>query len=592
MEQTERLWKSRGKDASPEQTVARIQALLRQHGFESTYEPQPPQMDTCYCSRVTVNDFGSNGKGFSPQLCKASGYAELMERMQNKVLSIGSRRDSDYYRKMNAWFPTDDLQGHVHPSVQQIKDKLTESARQMGEPDPEAAVARMLRSWSVDGHYVMRKFYSVSEDREVLLPVTFFQTFTGTNGMAAGNTLAEAIVQGLSEILERHATMRILYEGLTPPEIPRSFLREACPSLYDLILRIEENPNYHVTVLDASLGQGIPCVASVIYNTATLTAGIKFGAYPDLRVALERCFSESMQGWILEEFTKTGTVTYSPIGRSSWTNLLNIMKVSKGMYPATLLCGQPAWAFTPWPAVPHGDNRQLLYAMLALLKALGKDIYIQDVSFMDFPSVYIYVPEMSEISPVDMLWMHECEMKRDAQYLFADLEAVGKPEAKKLLDLARIKQRSYMDNVVSQLACASFRETMPGGADEMGFLAAVCCLYLDMDKEALSFLAGVPRTPYIKAVQHYITARRSGLSHERAEDLLTKLSGPDVAKLVCDQFADRTGILPKIYPRCTGRCGSCGVDCSQPRIQQDYEKLLFLDKQKDLGAENIRALFV
>ena len=65
-----------------------------------------------------------------------------------------------------------------------------------------------------------------------------------------------------------------------------------------------------------------------------------------------------------------------------------------------------------------------------------------------------------------------------------------------------------------------------------------------------------------------------------------------MAKLVCGQFADRTGILPKIYPRCTGRCGSCGVDCSQPRIQQDYEKLLFLDKQKDLGAENIRALFV
>lgn len=592
MQPSDHLWKSRGKEASPEQTVARIQALLQQYGFESTYDPQPPQMGTCYCSRVSVNDFGSNGKGFSAQLCKASGYAELMERMQNKVLSIGSRRDSDYYRKMNAWFPTDDLQGDVHPSVQQIKDKLTESARQMGEQNPEEAVARMLRSWSVDGHYVMRKFYSVAEDREVLLPVTFFQTFTGTNGMAAGNTLAEAIVQGLSEILERHATMRILYEGLTPPEIPRSFLQEACPELYKLILAIEENPNYHVTVLDASLGQGIPCVASVIYNTATLTAGIKFGAYPDLRVALERCFSESMQGWLLEEFTKTGTITYAPITRSSWTNLLNIMKVSKGIYPATLLCGKPSWDFRPWPAVAQGDNKQLLASMLCLLKAMGKDIYIQDVSFMDFPSVYIYVPEMSEISPVDMLWMHECEMKRDAQYLFSDLESVGKPEAKKLLDLARIKQRSYMDNVIPQLACASFRQTMPGGADEMGFLAAICCLYLDMDKEALSFLAGVPRTPYIKAVQHYITASRSGMSPAQVEELLHKLAGEELAKQVCSQFADRTKLLSKIYPPCTGQCSGCSVDCSQPRIQRDYETLLLLDKQKDLGAENIRALFV
>jgi hypothetical protein len=199
---------------------------------------------------------------------------------------------------------------------------------------------------------------------------------------------------------------------------------------------------------------------------------------------------------------------------------------------------------------------------------------------------------MSEISPVDMLWMHECEMKRDAQYLFSDLESVGKPEAKKLLDLARIKQRSYMDNVIPQLACASFRQTMPGGADEMGFLAAICCLYLDMDKEALSFLAGVPRTPYIKAVQHYITASRSGMSPAQVEELLHKLAGEELAKQVCSQFADRTKLLSKIYPPCTGQCSGCSVDCSQPRIQRDYETLLLLDKQKDLGAENIRALFV
>ena len=581
----------RGKDAAPEQTVARIRKILEDNGFDSIYEQQPPQLDTCYCSRVTVHDFGSNGKGFSPEFCQASGYAELMERMQNRVLSISSRRDSDYYRNMNAWFPTDTLLGQVHPCVQNIKDQLEHSAEQMGFDDPAEAVRQMLCSWSVDGKYVMRPFYSVSEKREVMLPVTFLQTFSGTNGMAAGNTLEEALVQGLSEILERYATMQILYRGLTPPEIPREYLQEHCPKIFDLIGVIEQDPKYRVTVLDASLGQQIPCVASVIYNTQTLTAGVKFGAYPEMEIALERCFSESMQGWVLEDFTKTGVITYAPMNRSSWTNLLNIMKVSKGIYPASLFVGEESWSFCPWQSQGGRSNKALLQDMIWLIESMGSQIYTQDVSFMGFPSVYIYVPGMSEISPVDMLWMQECEMKRDAQYLFADLEQVGKPEAQKLLNIARIKQRSYMDNVINQLACASFQQSMPGGADEMGFLAAICCLYLGKDREALSYLAGIPRTPYIKAVQHYVSACANGMSQQQAGKLLHKLADPELADLVCQQFADREKILPKVYPPCNGNCRACTVACNQRRLQQDYEKLLQLEKDRNLGTENIKALF-
>lgn len=581
----------RGKDASPEQTVTRIKQILQDNGFESTYEPQPPQLGTCYCSRVTVNDFGSNGKGFSAEFCQASGYAELMERMQNKVLSIGSRRDSDYYRKMNNWFPTDDLLGTVHPCVQSIKNKLEESAQQMGFDDPHTTVQQMIASWSVNGRYVMRPFYSVSEGQTVLLPVTFLQTFSGTNGMAAGNTLEEALVQGLSEVLERYATMQILYGGMTPPEIPRDYIKTACPEIFQLIQRIEEDPKYSVAILDASLGLNIPCVASVIYNKQTLTVGVKFGAYPDMRIALERCFSESMQGWVLEEFTKTGTVTFAPMNRSSWTNILNIMKVSKGIYPASLFCGPSSWQFRPWELNNCRSNKQLLKDLIELVASLGKEIYIQDVSFMDFPSVYIYVPGMSEISPVDMLWMQECEMKRDAQYLFADLHSVGEQEAKMLLTLAKIKRRSYMDNVINQMACASFQQTMPGGADEMGFLASICCLYLEKDREALGFLAGVPRTPYIKAVQNYITACVNGMSSELAAEFLHKVTDNELADLVCWQFSDRSKILPRVYPNCTGQCDHCTVSCNQLRIQRDYEKLLELEKQKNLGTEKIQALF-
>ena len=67
-------------------------------------------------------------------------------------------------------------------------------------------------------------------------------------------------------------------------------------------------------------------------------------------------------------FTKTGVITFAPVNRSSWTNVLNIMKVSKGIYPATLFGHESSWQFKPWKSCSHMDNKQLLKHLIAIVE--------------------------------------------------------------------------------------------------------------------------------------------------------------------------------------------------------------------------------
>ena len=59
------------------------------------------------------------------------------------------------------------------------------------------------------------------------LPVSLMYTATGTTGMCAGNSLEEAWVQGLCEIMERHAFHRF-YTGAVEEAPPSTRARSSC----------------------------------------------------------------------------------------------------------------------------------------------------------------------------------------------------------------------------------------------------------------------------------------------------------------------------------------------------------------------------
>ena len=586
-------WKYHGKDKAPTETIQIIKAILNDIGFEPSCKLVSPEIGTCYYSLVTAGGFFSNGKGFSPELCEASGYAELMERLQNKRLSTSLQHFDDYFSYQKKCFPCTHDVRNTHPCVNTIFSKLAESAI---DTDGDLAKAenfvnQLLTTVSTDGRFVLREFYSVKSREKLLLPVDFLQLFTGTNGMAAGNSLEEAVVQSLCEILERYAAIQILTKGLTPPEIPKSFLKKY-KLVSDAIEQIETNPSYSVSVLDASLGVNIPCVICVIKNLKTQTFGIKFGAYPDMEIALERCLTEAFQGQNLESFSRSGTINFSPFSRYQWQNILNLLKISRGYFPSSLFVGQPSWQYHCWPAAHTIDNKKFMRHLFDIVEQLGSEIFIQDVSFLGFPTVYIYIPGISEIAPTDALWLEEQALARKIQYILTDLKNAKEDDVEALYSFAKLKRGSFLENSFRHISHIAFDVPCRDVGDEMGFLAFLCAHYLQKNAEARKILYTLPKTEYINAVRLYFAGIDGGISVEENAKILYSLCNEKTAAQVLDDFKIREAVLTTILPQCCGDCTICDVRCSQKTIRANYRKILECELNANIGSEGVQSMVI
>ena len=72
------------KDEKPVATVCRIKQILQALGIETREQWFDSSVPYCYSLRVSVvgTTFGVNGKGLTREFALASGYGELMERLQ------------------------------------------------------------------------------------------------------------------------------------------------------------------------------------------------------------------------------------------------------------------------------------------------------------------------------------------------------------------------------------------------------------------------------------------------------------------------------------------------------------------------------
>ena len=70
------------KDAAPADTIRRARQILSDLGIEVKEEVFSRPGVACSC-RITI---GTNGKVLTEEYALASGYAEMLERLQNKML--------------------------------------------------------------------------------------------------------------------------------------------------------------------------------------------------------------------------------------------------------------------------------------------------------------------------------------------------------------------------------------------------------------------------------------------------------------------------------------------------------------------------
>ena len=242
----------------------------------------------------------ATGKGTSPLLSNASGHAELAERFSayyyrghSDAVNVG------YLMKhaeiMNRLFCYSFLDGYVRSrqdelaSCVRIEDLLQNIGGLTGHDLELIKNSENATHW-VDG-------YSLLSNGKVKVPILLIRYISGTNGISAGNTIEEAIVQAACEIFERYAMRKIISREILPTIDEDSIENPVFHSIIDSFRK----DNVEIMIKDFSHGGLLPCIGILTINrnvpaTSAERRVVQLGASFNREEALMRCFTERVQG--------------------------------------------------------------------------------------------------------------------------------------------------------------------------------------------------------------------------------------------------------------------------------------------------------
>ncbi len=578
------------KDNNPEDTLFRIQSILHNLGLSTMHEWVDNEYEGCYSNRVTVHptQLGTNGKGTDRIYSLTSGYAELLERIQNNILYIGEMSQEDKQYGGFVHFPDQKLVSfeEILKERSDFMERIFKALDCKNEDDKIGVLKDFANMKNgTETQCLCIPFADVFNNRVVYLPQDVLFCIHGSNGMSAGNTMEEALVQGLAEVFERYVNRKIALEHICPPSVPKSFLQQI-PILNRIINEIEKNGEYEVIVKDCSLGRGLPVVAIIIINKKKSTFGVKFASHPSFQVALERTLTEAFQGKKLEQFTAANSIGFEKQIQHR-DNILNMMKIGNGIYPKELLTGEPDYPFQAFDLKKEPSNADMLKRMLELVKNEGFQVFIHDSSYLGFPSYFTIVPGMSEMYPIDWLRVREQQTFVRIVESLNHLQTLTDDEAKRVIRYISFKENSVLENQIAWISGHAFSGKFVGG-DTAAALLKVCCLY-QLEDYAKASAAMTPIVDYydknnlkgkefFRCCNFYLYYRAMGLSKQETEALLGTLFEKEVANKVSDIFANPKEILRRMYPEnhCYD-CEHCEMKqlemCQYPQVSQIIRKI-------------------
>ncbi len=354
--------------------------------------------------------FGTNGKGRNNDYSLASGYAEFLERMQNGLYAVFSRTMISKLKEKYGFYYTPDETYLSKEEFLELPERIiSDIIRHTGETKMEFidSYFSRLNENNLAGAIAV-PFYDTKNNKEVFLPLNLLLLTIGSNGMAAGNTKAEAIFQAICELTERWGASEIFYNQMTPPTVPDEFLKQFQDEC-KVIENIEKSGKYKVTIKDFSANKRIPSVGIIVENVKLHKYRLNVGSDTSFQVALSRCLTEVFQGTEDEEKFENTLLDIpkevAPYFKNDDKNSLyqryvvfgKFTKDGKGIFPKSLFDAEPSYPFDPAVFTTQDSYEEEVRSIISNFHKNGYDVYIRDVSFLGFPSVFVYIPEISAL---------------------------------------------------------------------------------------------------------------------------------------------------------------------------------------------------
>ncbi|MGI6637793.1 MAG: YcaO-like family protein [Desulfobulbus sp.] len=364
------------KACSPEQTIERFLARLRQSGLDILQEIRrvdngrlgiPVYFSVCGTeARRIIGNKKQMGKGSSPEQAQASACMELAERFsffsfvhQPNQLLVGD------YAHMEAQgypvLPTETLLASVHDSTHS-----------------PALLRQLLQGIPLRWVWARR----LSDHSPWLVPFSWFYAINEFNGPAAGNTNEEAVLQGVCEVVERHVCALVSRGECQVPEIDQKSITD--PVALDLLAKFRAN-GICLHLYDFSLDTGIPTVAALAWDPTTFPEKSEIvltaGTTPDANKAVIRALTEVAQ--LAGDFNSNSNYLASGLPKPASLDEV-----------AYLLQENEPVALASLNDIGHHDILQELATCTKLLARQGMEIYIVNTTHPDLqiPAVYTIIP--------------------------------------------------------------------------------------------------------------------------------------------------------------------------------------------------------
>lgn len=398
-----------GKDLPLEETIANMSGLLAGLGIKieiASWRNLVPNVWSLHIRDAHSPMCFTNGKGATKESALASALGEYIERLS-----------CNHFYNDNYWGPEIANAPFVHypeerwfkPGKKDALPKglLDEYCLEIYNPDGELRTSHLFdtNSGNSERGICALPYVRQSDGETVYFPTNLIDNLYLSNGMSAGNTLAEAQVQCLSEIFERAVKREILEGEIALPDVPAEVLAKY-PGIVAGIAELE-NQGFPVLVKDASLGGEFPVMCVTLMNPRTGGVFASFGAHPSLEVALERSLTELLQGRSFEGLNDLPRPTFESNAVTEPNNFVEHFIDSSGVVSWRFFSAKADYEFVEWDFSGQGEesNADEAATLFGILEAMGKEVYMAVYDQLGATACRILVPGYSEIYPVDdLIW--------------------------------------------------------------------------------------------------------------------------------------------------------------------------------------------
>ncbi len=379
------------KACSPEETVARFKQRLEENDLDVLKEIKridngrldiPVYFSVCgKDAEAIIGNKKQMGKGSTPEQSRASACMELGERFS--FFSFKQNEDNFItatYQEMLAQhypiLPLDKWLLSVHDTT-----------------TSEETLLELIKEIPIQWVWAN----NISRDEETLMPFSWFYAINEFNGPSAGNSYEEAMLQGISEIVERHVCAVVTHEELKTPAIDLATVQD--PVSRELIQKFTKH-GIEIYLNDFSLDTGIPTIGALCIDRSTFpeTSEIVYtaGTTPGAEKALIRALTEVAQ--LAGDFNSSANYVASGLPKP-----LSMDEIRYVTHPGKTM------SMADFPDLSDDNMKVELDNCLQALANIDLDVYIVDVAHpeLKIPAIYTIIPgchfrERSRISNVGL----------------------------------------------------------------------------------------------------------------------------------------------------------------------------------------------